>query len=127
MEFAFSARSQMLKGIKNNFRQGQSDVKCSLGCDTIEDQEHLLHCAALSDNEDTQANYNDIYSNNMIKIRKITQILIKKFTMFTNLKSTVHGQSPQTKSSAAESEDKVDDVNVIVDLNIVNFSDLELE
>ena len=117
----------MLKGIKNNFRQGQSDVKCSLGCDTIEDQEHLLHCAALSDNEDTQANYNDIYSNNMIKIRKITQILIKKFTMFTNLKSTVHGQSPQTKSSAAESEDNVDDVNVIVDPNIVNFSDLELE
>ena len=117
----------MLKGIKNNFRQGQSDVKCSLGCDTIEDQEHLLHCAALSDNEDAQANYNDIYSNNMIKIRKITQILIKKFTMFTNLKSTVHGQSPQTKSSAAESEDNVDDVNVIVDPNIVNFSDLELE
>ena len=125
--FAFSARAQMLKGIKNNFRQGQSDIKCSLGCDKTEDQEHLLQCPALSDNEEIQANYNDIYSDNMLKIRKITQILMKKFTKFTTLKSTVHGQSPKTESSAAESEDKVNDVNDIVDPNIVNVSDLELE
>ena len=52
---------------------------------------------------------------------------MKKFTKFTTLKSTVHGQSPKTESSAAESEDKVNDVNDIVDPNIVNVSDLELE
>ena len=35
-----------------------------------------------------------------------------------------HGQSPQTMSSAAQSEDLVDDVNCN---DIVNVSDLELE
>ena len=42
------------------------------------------------------------------------------------MKATVHGQSSQTKSSAAKSDDTVNNVNDAV-VNVVDCSDLELE
>ena len=125
--FAFSARAQMLK-VKCNFKSGNPDTKCSLGCDSNEDQEHILNCPVLEDdNLTTSSNYSDLFGNNQMKIKMITQALMKKFAKFTNLKSTttVHGQS-QTKPSAADSaEDIVNDVDDNV--NIIVCSDLELE
>ena len=125
--FAFSARAQMLK-VKCNFKMGNPDTKCSLGCDSNEDQEHILNCPVLEDdNLTTISNYSDLFGNNQMKIKMITQALMKKFTKFTNLKSTttVHGQS-QTKPSAADSaEDIVIDVDDNV--NVIDCSDLELE
>ena len=116
--------------VKCNFEFGKTGLKCSLGCDTSEDQEHVLHCPVLIDNELTPLpHYVDIYSNNQTKIKMVTQALIKKYAKFTILKSsTVHGQSPQTKPSAAKPEDTVNDVDkVVVNLNVVNCSALELE
>ena len=46
--FAFSARSQMLN-VKKNCKFGKTDLKCSLGCDTVEDHEHILHCPVLKE------------------------------------------------------------------------------
>ena len=46
--FAFSARTQTLD-VKCNFKSGKSDLRCSMGCDSNEDQEHLLLCPALND------------------------------------------------------------------------------
>ena len=125
--FAFSARSQMLD-VKCNFKFGKLDLKCSLGCDSSEDQEHILHCPVLKDDDVTPVPvYEDIFSNNQTKIKMVTQALRKKFAKFTSLKSsTVHGQSPQTKPSAAKPEDTVNDVDNIL-VNVVNCSDLELE
>ena len=101
--------------VKVNFKFGKTDLKCSLGCDSNEDQEHILHCSALNDNVLTPVpNYNDIYSNNPTKIKKVTQILMEKFAKFNKMKTTVHGQSSKTNSSAAKSEDTVNDV--IVDI-----------
>ena len=127
--FAFAARSQMLD-VKCNFKFGKLDLKCSLGCDSSEDQEHILHCPVLKDDDVTPVpDYEDIFSNNQTKIKMVTQALRKKFAKFTSLKSsTVHGQSPQTKPSAAKPEDAVNDVDkVVVNLNVVNCSALELE
>ena len=70
--FAFSARAQMLD-VKGNFKAGKSNLRCSLGCNSIEDQEHLLHCPALSDDNLTATpNYQDIFSKNHIKVKKVT-------------------------------------------------------
>ena len=78
--FAFTARAQMLE-VKCNFKFEKSDLKCSLGCNAKEDQEHLLYCPALNDDDLTAVpKYDDIYSSNQMKIKKVTQILIKKFT-----------------------------------------------
>ena len=57
----------------------------------------------------------------------MTLILKRKFDKFTKLNATVHGQSSQTGSSAAESEKIVDDVNTLNDNDIVDYADLELE
>ena len=121
-------RTQMLE-VKNNFILGKSDLNCSLGCDTTEDQEHILQCPVLRDNdEDDLIEYKDVYSQDHLKVMEVTRILMTKFYKFTKLKATVHGKSPQTNSSAAESEDKVDnDVNDNDYDDIVNFSDFELE
>ena len=125
--FAFSARSHMLN-VKMNFKFGKTDLRCSLGCDTVEDQEHILHCPVLKEeNENHQINYKDIYSNDPSKVKNVTLILKRKFDKFTKLNATVHGQSSQTGSSAAESENKVDDVNPLYDNDIVDDADSELE
>ena len=123
--FAFSARAQMLE-VKCNFKLGKPDLKCSLGCDTNEDQEHILNCPVLKeDNLEQIPNYKDIFGNNQMKIKMVTQLLKQKFAKFTKLKSTVHGKSHQTKPSAADSTDIVDNVDDIV--NVVDCNDLELE
>ena len=105
--FAFCARSQMLE-VKNNFKVGKSDLNCSLGCDTTEEQEHLLQCPVLRENDDAMIDYKDIYSQDHFKVKEVTQILMTKFYKFLKLKATVHGKSTQTNSSAAESDDIVD-------------------
>ena len=46
---------------------------------------------------------------------------------FTELKTTVHEKSPQTNSSAAKSDAKVDDVDDFCYGDIVNISDFELQ
>ena len=38
--------------VKNNFRFGKSDLSCSLGCDTTEDQEHILRCPVLRESSE---------------------------------------------------------------------------
>ena len=65
--FAFSARAQMLD-VKCNFKFGKSDLRCSLGCDSNEDQEHLLHCPALNDGNPT-AEWATIIAANICKVR----------------------------------------------------------
>ena len=125
--FAFAARSQMLE-VKCNFKLGKTDLKCSLGCDSNEDQEHILICPVLKEDiSEPIPNYNDLFGNNQMRIKLVTQVLKKKFTKFTTLKSTVHGQSHQTKPSAADSTDIVDNVNDNVNLVDCNDSELELE
>ena len=124
MTFAFSARAQMLD-VKHNFKLGKSNLSCSLGCDSLEDQEHILRCPVLrEDDESEKINYTDIYSQDL-KVMQVTQTLMRKFEKFTTIKATVHGQSTQTKSSADESEDLIDNVDSIsIDDDIVDLSDL---
>ena len=69
----------------------------------------------------------DIYSNDPIKVKNVTITLKRKFDKFTKMNATVHGQSSQTGPSAAESENKVDDVNPLYDNDIVDDADSELE
>ena len=59
-------------------------------------------------------------------------LVIKKMTFaftFHIMSQSVHGQSSQTGSIAAESENKVDDVNLnpLNGNDIVDFADFELE
>ena len=76
-------------------------------------------------NEDDQIYYEDIFSDDKLKVKGVTKILIRKFAKFVNLKATVHGQSPKTRSSAAQSEDLVNDVNSDSNDDIVNVSDYD--
>ena len=45
--------------LKCNFKFGKSDLKCSLGCDQDETQQHLFDCPALDDvdSEETAGKY----------------------------------------------------------------------
>ena len=104
-----------------------SDLKCSLGCDSNEDQEHLLRCSALKTDNDVILNYNDIYSNDQIQIKRLTKTLMKKYEQFIELTSTVHRTSPQTVPSAATSDQTINDDNIVTNVNSVDDSVVELE
>ena len=108
--FAFASRAHMLD-LKNNFKIGKKDFNCSLGCDQLEDQPHLLSCPIInSELEKDQANYDDIFGTDPKKIEKITKTLIDKYTKF---KTTVH-RSPEASAATATSDINDNNVNVNV-------------
>ena len=111
--FAFSARAQMLD-VKHNFKFGKLNLNCSLSCDTAEDQDHSLRCPVLREKDEKEMiNYTNIYTQDHIKVTQITQILMRKFELFTKLKATVHRQT-QPSAAATSSNDNVniDVINV---------------
>ena len=70
--------------MKNNFKLGNPDLKCRLCRDHIEDQQSLLTCAALNnDQAPSEAQYRDIFSDRIDKFAKITRLLRTKYVEFT--------------------------------------------
>ena len=108
--FAFTARANMLD-VRGNFKTGKKDINCRLGCDTVENQKHIYNSYALEDDyEEEDVCYNDIYGNDLEKIRRVPQRLMKKFLKLT---TTVHRQ---TDPCAAMADDDTDDNDNIVDV-----------
>ena len=54
----FSLRCRTFKNVKNNFGKKEN---CSLGCLTLEDQEHWLICDKTTTNMNTEVQYNDLF------------------------------------------------------------------
>ena len=80
--FLFAARTRGLN-VKNNFKQGNQDLNCRLCRDHIEDQQSLLTCAALNNDQDpSESQYSDIFRDRIDKIAKITRLLRTKFAEF---------------------------------------------
>ena len=94
--------------------QGQTNVKCRLGCDQDESQPHLLHCSALRDSTIVKdlPNYEDIHGKSVEKIETLSKILQNKFKLF---KETI--ETPQVNSSQACS------ASASINVNICNNND----
>ena len=105
--FAFAARSHMLD-LKGNFKYGKDNINCSLGCNQMEDQPHLLSCPVINSQQETN-DYSDLFGTNPEKTELITKKLMIKFNEF---KTTVHRQSQPN----AASTDNIDDNNVNIDV-----------
>ena len=76
-KFLFSARSRMLD-FRINFRKKYSDLKCPLGCDELDSQQHGLVCDKIVTNAlDLQGlpEYEDFFSENVTKQMKVAAIL----------------------------------------------------
>ena len=119
--FAFTARSHMLE-LKANFKLGKTNIQCSLGCDNVEDQKHLFDCPELKDeeeNDDEVLSYEEIYGNDLDKVRRVTQRLMERFKKFTTMVNR------QTKPCSATTVNNIDDDN-IVNLSDVSVVDLDL-
>ena len=68
--------------VKINFRNFYADLKCRLCKIEDEDQNHLLNCSELLKNcpelyNDMIVKYDDIFSDNIKKQHRVTQLLIK--------------------------------------------------
>ena len=110
--------------LKGNFKEGKSDIKCSLGCDIVEDQKHIFDCPELKDDEEEDVHevlsYEDIYGDDLEKIRRITQRLMERFQ---KLATTVNRPS---KPCSATAENNIDDDTDIVNHSNVSVVDLDL-
>ena len=78
----FKWRTRMIN-FKCNFRNGNDNISCVLGCKDIDSQELVLECpkiiSHLPDIESTTIKYSDIFSNNVIKIKSAGDLLQKAF------------------------------------------------
>ena len=116
-KFAFTARAHMLK-LKGNFKDGKTDIKCSFGCDNVEDQKHLYYCPALEDEVrgEEVMRYEEIYGDDLDKVKKVTQRLM---TRFQELTTSVNRQPMPCSATAETNIDNDNLVNVsVVDLDL---------
>ena len=96
-QFLFAARTRGLN-LKNNFKQGKTDLKCRLCSGHIEDQQSLLTCPALNNVQDNQQlDYSDLFSDRMDKLTLIAKLLKSKFEEFN-----FHVSRQQQSSSATD-------------------------
>ena len=83
----FSWRTRMVQ-FKNNSRNGNDDISCALGCNEDDRQEMIFKCPVilsyLPDIQNTEVNYSDIFSKNVIKMNNAGQLLQKALKVRVN-------------------------------------------
>ena len=84
--FCFAARSRMVD-VRCNKLNGQIHLKCRLGCDVNETQNHLLDCDALSDSNIVKKipEYADLLGTDVKKMETVSKILQAKFKLLKEL------------------------------------------
>ena len=84
--FCFAARSRMVD-VRCNKLNGQIHLKCRLGCDVNETQNHLLDCHALSDSNIVKKipDYADLMGKDVEKMETVSKILQAKFKLLKEL------------------------------------------
>ena len=100
--FVFEARSRMMD-IRDNFKIGNSDLKCRACKVEVEDQPHLLRCTKLVENGEIVRdipNYSDLFGEDAAKVVAVSRILQRKFTM---LKSYINQSAPTAVSVSCTS------------------------
>ena len=78
-KLAFQARTHMLKTAANF---GDKMTSCPLGCDSLDNQEHLVACDVVKMNNydvmsDTECHYEDLFGDNVDKIKRVVNLLDK--------------------------------------------------
>ena len=71
--------------VKSNFKIGQPDLNCRKGCAVPEDQQHILHCKAISDDCLSSLNtpqYGDLFGDEVSKISIVARILMTRSKCF---------------------------------------------
>ena len=111
--FAFTARAHMLN-LKGNFKEGKKDINCSLGCDNVEDQKHLYYCPAIIEVGEEAIRYEEIYGNDLDKLKRVTQRLMKRFQELTT------SVNRQFMPCSATAETNIDDNN-LVNVSVVDL------
>ena len=83
-QFIFKATTNMIN-VKSNFKIGQSDLSCRKGCAIPEDQQHILHCKAISDDCLSSLNaprYSDLFGDEVDMISTVGRILMTRSKQF---------------------------------------------
>ena len=70
----FKFRTNM-SDVKVNFSSQHGNLNCSLGCDELESQEHLICCDKNGLNFKNDVNYKDIFSYDIKKLKLIEKRL----------------------------------------------------
>jgi hypothetical protein len=82
-KFLFSARTRMLDIGANFSNKYRNKVKCKLGCEELDTQQHLLQCSRLSENDLVQTNriykYDDLFSSQVEDQLAMASILSTKY------------------------------------------------
>ena len=68
-----------MQNFRTNFRNGNDDISCQLGCGKVDSQEHLLNCEIIKAMSPelvvSTYLYNDLFSTDVSKIKKIVTLL----------------------------------------------------
>ena len=97
----FKWRTRMVN-FKMNFKNGNEDLLCPLGCSQPDSQDLILKCPVLKiylpELDSTNVQYRDIFSKKNVKIRNCVELLEKAFAKRETLikaVATVRAQNGQ--------------------------------
>ena len=125
--FCFAARSRMLD-VRCNRLHGQIHLKCRLGCDTSENQNHLLVCDALSDSSIVKElpEYSDLYGKDIDKMETVSKILQAKFKLLNELDELHQVNGSVQPPTGAGQSCSASDTNIYVpNVNVGSNDDLD--
>ena len=73
-----------MMNFKMNFESGSTELRCPLGCSELDSQDRILHCSVVRSHlpklESTSIKYEDIFSNNITKLKETVLMLNLAFT-----------------------------------------------
>ena len=80
---------------KINFRNGSDNIQCQLGCQHDDSQQNILKCDAINSElpqlSTSKVLYNDIFSNNPLKIKATMDLLIKSYKIREDMLEFITG------------------------------------
>ena len=96
----FKWRTRM-ESFRANFRNGNDDISCKLGCMEDDSQENFLNCKVIKDYVFTErTDYFKIFSNNVNQVKSTMQVILKAWhirssllTLNTNLRNVEESAS----------------------------------
>ena len=80
----FKIRTNMLE-VRKNYKQFDNNVLCPLGDNHIDNEENILKCEKLKTDNDSETQFDDLFSQNEEKVAKTLKIFYKKWKTRSNM------------------------------------------
>ncbi len=122
-----SVRFRLISRLECNKLNGEIQLMCRLGCNTKENQNHLLNCEALSDSSIVEKlpEYADLHGKDVEKLEIISKILQARLKLLKELHELDQVNGSVQPPTGAVQSCSASNINIYVPNVNISFDDLD--